>query len=65
MELLTTGVFCNSFFYLLAPSVIEISLPLTIQSTVVLYLNLHFTHILYLRVPYDLHHKKGSFRYEQ
>ena len=62
---MTTGVFCNNFFYLLAPSVVEISLPSTIQNMVVLYLNLQFTHILYLRVPYDLQHKQGLFRYEQ
>ena len=61
MELLTTGVFCNNFFYLLAPSVVEISLPSAIQNTVLLFLNLHFSHILYLRVSYDLKHKQGLF----
>jgi len=40
MELLTTGVFCSIFFYVLALSVIKISLPSTIQSTAGLYLTL-------------------------
>jgi hypothetical protein len=60
MALLTAEVFCTNFYssIFLAPSVIEISFPSTLQSTVAFVLTVHSAHILYSHVPQDSHHEE-------